>query len=46
VPVFDGLARDSHSVFALLPRVVERGAAPDEDDRRALLQAALVRSLS
>jgi ornithine carbamoyltransferase len=46
VPVFDGLARDSHSVFALLPRVVERGAAPGEDDRRALLQAALVRSLS
>ena len=46
VPVFDGLARDDHPVFALLPRVALRGAAPDEDDRRALLQALLVRSLS
>jgi ornithine carbamoyltransferase len=46
VPVFDGLARDTHAVFGLLPRVVERGAAPGEDDRRALLQATLVRSLS
>lgn len=46
VPVFDGLARDTHAVFGLLPRVALRGAAPDEDDRRALLQALLVRSLS
>ncbi len=46
VPVFDGLARDTHAVFGLLPRIVERGAAPGEDDRRALLQATLVRSLS
>ncbi len=46
VPVFDGLARDDHPVLALLARVAERDAPPGDDDRRALLQATLVRSLS
>ena len=46
VPVFDGLARDDHPVFALLPRVAERDQAPGDDDRRALLQATLMSSLS
>lgn len=46
VPVFDGLARDTHAVFGLLSRVVERGQTPGEEDRRALLQAALVGALA
>ncbi len=46
VPVFDGLARDDHPVFALLPRVAERDQTPGDDDRRALLQATLMSSLS
>ncbi len=45
VPVFDGLARDDHPVFSLLQDVAERGVPADED-RRALLQATLVSSLS
>jgi ornithine carbamoyltransferase len=46
VPVFDGLARDDHPVFALLPRVADQDQTPDDDDRRALLQATLMSSLS
>lgn len=46
VPVFDGLAGDAHPVLGLLSQVVERDAPAGEDDRRALLQATLVRSLS
>jgi ornithine carbamoyltransferase len=46
VPVFDGLARDDHPLFALLPRVPLRDQTPDDDDRRALLQAALVGALA
>jgi ornithine carbamoyltransferase len=46
VPVFDGLARDDHPLLDLLPQVVEHGVPPGAEDRRALLQAALVRSLS
>jgi ornithine carbamoyltransferase len=46
VPVFDGLARDDHPVLALLPQLVGAGRAPDENDRRALLQAALLSALA
>lgn len=46
VPVFDGLARDDHPVFALLPRVADQDQAPVDDDRRALVQAALVGALT
>lgn len=46
VPVFDGLARDDHPVFELLPRLAERGQAPQDEDRRALLQAALLGALT
>jgi ornithine carbamoyltransferase len=46
VPVFDGLARDDHPVFALLPLVAERDQAPGDNDRCVLLQATLVSSLS
>jgi ornithine carbamoyltransferase len=46
VPVFDGLARDDHPVFGLLPRLADPRHAPDDDDRCALLQATLVSVLS
>jgi ornithine carbamoyltransferase len=46
VPVFDGLARDDHPVLGLLQQVIGRDALAGEGDRRALLQATLVRSLS
>ncbi len=42
VPVFDGVARDDHPLYALLPEVADSGRAPDDDDRRALLQAVLL----
>lgn len=45
VPVFDGLGRDDHPVFELLPRVAEQGQVPGDEDRRALLQATLVSGL-
>lgn len=45
VPVFDGLASDDGPVLGLLARFAP-GAPADEDDRRALVQAALVGSLS
>lgn len=46
VPVYDGLARDDHPIFGLLPQLVERGHTPGDDDRRALVQAALLSTLS
>jgi ornithine carbamoyltransferase len=46
VPVFDGLARDDHPVFGLLPRMADPQHVPDDNDRRALLQATLVSVLS
>lgn len=46
VPVFDGLACDNHPVFGLLPRLADPPHAPDDNDRRALLQATLVSALS
>jgi ornithine carbamoyltransferase len=46
VPVFDGLARDDHPVFGLLPRLADAQHTPDDGDRRALLQATLVGALS
>ena len=45
VPVYDSLARDDHPIFGLLPSVAEGGQAPGDEDRRALLQAALVSTL-
>lgn len=45
LPVYDGLARDDHPIFRLLPQVADDAAAPRDEDRRALLQAALVGSL-
>jgi ornithine carbamoyltransferase len=45
VPVYDGLAREDHPLFGLLSRVAEGSQPPGEDDRRALLQAALVGTL-
>jgi ornithine carbamoyltransferase len=45
VPVYDGLARVDHPIFRLLPDVAGAGRAPDDDDRRALLQATLVETL-
>jgi ornithine carbamoyltransferase len=46
VPVYDSLARGDHPVFKLLPEVADPGAAPGPEDRRALLQAVLVRTLT
>jgi ornithine carbamoyltransferase len=46
LPVYDGLAGDDHPLFGLLPQVADDAAAPREEDRRALLQAALVGSLT
>lgn len=46
VPVYDSLARGDHPVFTLLPEVADPGAAPGPADRRALLQAVLVRTLT
>lgn len=46
VPVYDGLARDDHPLFDLLPQLVERGHTADDDDRRALVQAALLSTLT
>jgi ornithine carbamoyltransferase len=46
LPVYDGLARDDHPLFGLLPQVADDAATPGEEDRRALLQAALVGSLT
>ena len=45
VPVYDSLARGDHPLFKLLPEVAEPGAAPGPAERRALLQAVLVRTL-
>ncbi len=46
MPVYDGLARDDHPLFALLPHLADDSHAPPRDeDRQALLQAALVGSL-
>jgi ornithine carbamoyltransferase len=46
MPVYDGLARDDHPLFNLLPHVADDAQAPPRDeDRQALLQAALVGSL-
>jgi ornithine carbamoyltransferase len=45
VPVYDGLARDDHPIFGLLPSVAEGSPTAGDDDRRALLQAALVSTL-
>jgi ornithine carbamoyltransferase len=45
VPVYDGLARDDHPIFRLLPQVAGCGHTPDDADRRALLQATLVNTL-
>jgi ornithine carbamoyltransferase len=45
LPVYDGLARDDHPIFDLLPQVAASGQAPDDEDRRVLLQATLVSTL-
>jgi len=45
VPVYDGLASADHPIFGLLHDVAGAGQAPDDDDRRALLQATLVGTL-
>lgn len=45
VPVYDSLARGDHPLFRLLPDVADAGVAPGPADRRALLQAVLVRTL-
>jgi acyl-homoserine lactone acylase PvdQ len=46
MPVYDGLARDDHPLFGLLPHLADDAQAPPRDeDRQALLQAALVGSL-
>lgn len=45
VPVYDSLARGDHPLFKLLPEVAEPGTAPGPAERRALLQAVLVRTL-
>jgi ornithine carbamoyltransferase len=45
VPVYDGLAREDHPIFGLLPSVAEGSHPPGDDDRHALLQAALVETL-
>jgi ornithine carbamoyltransferase len=46
LPVCDGLARDDHPIFELLPQVADDARAPRDEDRRALLQAALVEVMS
>ena len=46
VPVYDRLARGDHPVFSLLPEVADPGTAPGPEERRALLQAVLVRTLA
>jgi ornithine carbamoyltransferase len=45
LPVYDSLARGDHPLFELLPEVTEAGAAPGPVERRALVQAVLVRTL-
>lgn len=45
VPVYDGLAREDHPIFDLLAELVPSGRAPAADDRRVLVQAALVSTL-
>lgn len=45
VPVYDGLAREDHPIFGLLPSVADDSRAPADEDRNALLQAALVETL-
>jgi ornithine carbamoyltransferase len=46
MPVYDGLACDDHPLFGLLPHLADDAKAPPRDeDRQALLQAALVGSL-
>lgn len=46
VPVYDGLARADHPIARLLPRLAEGDHEPDDEDWCALLQAALVGSLT
>lgn len=45
VPVYDSLAREDHPMFELLGALVPPGRAPAADDRRVLVQAALVSTL-
>jgi ornithine carbamoyltransferase len=46
MPVYDGLASDDHPLFGLLPHLADDAQAmPRDEDRQALLQAALVGSL-
>jgi ornithine carbamoyltransferase len=45
VPVYDSLAREDHPMFELLAALVPPGRAPAADDRRVLVQAALVSTL-
>lgn len=45
VPVYDSLARGDHPLFELLPQVADPGTTPGPAERRALLQAVLVRTL-
>jgi ornithine carbamoyltransferase len=45
VPVYDSLGRADHPMFALLVDLVPPGCAPAADDRRVLVQAALVSTL-
>jgi ornithine carbamoyltransferase len=46
LPVYDGLASDHHPILRLLPQVADDASAPCDEDRHALLQAALVGSLA
>ena len=45
-PVYEGLARADHPIYRLLPALSAHGSTSDATDRRALLQAALVSTLS
>ena len=45
VPVFDGLTREDHPLFALLHELVPPGTAPAAADRCLLVQAALMGTL-
>ncbi len=45
VPVYDSLAREDHPMYELLVELVPPGRAPAADDRRVLMQAALVGTL-
>jgi ornithine carbamoyltransferase len=45
VPVYDSLTQENHPLFDLLAELVPPGSVPAADDRRVLVQAALVSTL-